>query len=91
MNGGDTSETDESGIELGGSDISNLAVVEGENASTPYNSRKIVQINNTLDIDLARSMQVSSVWAYLSNMELGKIVVTTGVLGNVTTSYSKST
>lgn len=61
VNGGDASETDESGIELGGSDISNLATGEGENTSTPYNNRKTQSINNTLDIDLSRSMQVSSV------------------------------
>lgn len=60
-NGGDISETDESGIELGGSDTSNLAILDGENTSTPYISRKAPQISNTIDIDVARSMQVSSV------------------------------
>ncbi|KAK7590875.1 hypothetical protein V9T40_002488 [Parthenolecanium corni] len=59
-NGGDASETDESGIDIGGSDISNLATLENENSTTPFNSRKSTQ-NNTLDIDVTRSMQVSSV------------------------------
>lgn len=61
LNGGDASETDESGIELGGSDISNLAMQENDNSSTPYNNRKNPQITNTLDMDVSRSMQVSSV------------------------------
>lgn len=60
-NGGDASETDESGIDLGGSDISNLANVESETSATPFNNRKTSQVNNTLDIDVSRSMQVSSV------------------------------
>lgn len=61
INGGDASETDESGIDIGGSDISNLANMENDNSTTPFNNRKIPQVNNTLDIDIARSMQVSSV------------------------------
>lgn len=44
LNGGDASETDESGIELGGSDISNLAMQENDNSSSPFTPNSLALI-----------------------------------------------
>lgn len=62
MNGGDNSETDESGVDVG-LESSSLTLVENGNTldhNTPMNARKS-QAGLTVDIDAARSLQVSAI------------------------------